>query len=269
MAETSSGCMSPITFIFTILSTFVMTFMNFGLSSQSVLEPPIAATPTVEMVLTPVDNDITSEQFNEAYNAIEQRLTTLLNNGEITVYELEIGSGNEMIVRVNGEEQVESSLNSVLTTPGYLEFVDFSSVSADALSTYQDTIIMTTDSLSRASVDEGQDIFPTILTYNEIANAETFEDDFGNLAIQINLTDDGASILETFTDNNIGKGLAIVLDNRVLTIPVIQSRISSPIVLSGLFTEAEAKSLALQLNTRPLPIALEVTSISQIGQSEP
>lgn len=264
MAETNSGCMSPITFIFVMVSTFITAVLNFGLSSQPVIEPPPNAVPTIEIVLATTETDLTPEQLDQAYTVLDQRLTALLNTGEISVYELETSPNDEIIVRVDQTDATETALISVLTTPGYLEFADFSSVPTEALATYQETIIVTTDSLNRVPASDNQDIFPTILTYDAVASAETFVDDFGNIAIQINLTEDGATTLETFTENNTGIGLAIVLDNRVLTVPIIQSRISSPVILSGLFNESEATSLAVQLNTQPLPFALEVASMTTI-----
>lgn len=68
------------------------------------------------------------------------------------------------------------------------------------------------------------------------------------------------------TKNNIGERLAIVLDNEVISAPVIQSAIlGGSGVISGSFTVKSANDLALLLRSGALPAPLEVLEERTVG----
>lgn len=261
MAETNNnGCFSPILFIFLMVSSLT-SFLTFAGISSSETVPIDAqiATPTIELVLSPIAESVTQDDLQSTIDVLDQRLSNLQANEQITVFEIEQGSNNQIIIRLDEGEVGQSDVIPLLTSNGNIEFVDFSDVENDALQSYVGTTIVTS-----ATDENMQDAFPTILTSADMAGAEVFIDDFGNHSIEITLNDEGAQRLGTFTESNISNGMAIVLDNTVLTVPIIQSRIESPIVLSGLFTEEEANTLAIQLDSQPLPKPLELVSITQL-----
>lgn len=59
------------------------------------------------------------------------------------------------------------------------------------------------------------------------------------------------------TGANIGKPLAIVLDNNIISAPTIQARISDKGVITGKFTMQEATDLATMLKAGALPVKLK------------
>ena len=68
------------------------------------------------------------------------------------------------------------------------------------------------------------------------------------------------------TKNNIGERLAIVLDNEVISAPVIQSAIlGGSGIISGNFTVKSASDLALLLRSGALPAPLEVLEERTVG----
>lgn len=68
------------------------------------------------------------------------------------------------------------------------------------------------------------------------------------------------------TKNNIGERLAIVLDNEVISAPVIQSAIlGGSGIISGNFTVKSANDLALLLRSGALPAPLEVLEERTVG----
>lgn len=69
------------------------------------------------------------------------------------------------------------------------------------------------------------------------------------------------------TGANIGKRLAIVLDNKVISAPVIRARISSSGVIEGRFTAEEATDLAVVLKTGSLSVPLREDRVERIGPS--
>ena len=55
-----------------------------------------------------------------------------------------------------------------------------------------------------------------------------------------------------FTEANIGKDLAIVLDNKVQSFPTIKARITTSGIIEGQFTIEEANDLAVMLQSGAL-----------------
>lgn len=107
--------------------------------------------------------------------------------------------------------------------------------------------------------------FQTVITGSGLrAAAARFAED-GRWEIQFELTPEGGAIFGPFTASRIGQPLAIVLDGIVLSAPRIQAQLDTGGVITGTFTEQEAKTLALQLRSGALPIPLEVISSETVG----
>ena len=83
--------------------------------------------------------------------------------------------------------------------------------------------------------------------------------------IRFALNEEGAAIFGPFTAERIGQPLAIVLDGMVLSAPTIQAQLTDGGVISGGFTEDEAKQLAVQLRSGALQIPLRVESAETVG----
>ena len=81
------------------------------------------------------------------------------------------------------------------------------------------------------------------------------------------LTQDAAKRFESFTANNVGQRLAIVLDKQVLSAPVIKNKISDNGVIEGLSGHDEAADLALNLKSGSLPAGVEYLEDRSVGAS--
>ena len=93
-----------------------------------------------------------------------------------------------------------------------------------------------------------------------------FHQDTGEPVVNFRLDKDGARRFGDMTENNIGRALAIVLDDRVITAPVIRSAITGGSgEISGAFTSAEAHDLALLLRAGALPAPLHVIEERTVG----
>jgi preprotein translocase subunit SecD len=80
------------------------------------------------------------------------------------------------------------------------------------------------------------------------------------------LDSEGGEIFYSFTSANVGKPLAIVLDNHIKSIANINEPIREAVQLSGVDME-EANNIALTLRTAALPVELDVVSQQSIGPS--
>ena len=70
-----------------------------------------------------------------------------------------------------------------------------------------------------------------------------------------------------FTEQNIHRKMAIVLDHHVQSAPVINGRIEDSGVIEGSFTQEEAQDLALVLRAGSLPASIKYLEESTIGPS--
>lgn len=93
-----------------------------------------------------------------------------------------------------------------------------------------------------------------------------FHPETGEPVVNFKLDNEGARRFGDMTKNNIGRPLAIVLDDRVITAPVIRSAITGGSgEISGAFTSAEAHDLALLLRAGALPAPLKVIEERTVG----
>jgi len=112
--------------------------------------------------------------------------------------------------------------------------------------------------------------FQTVITGAELQAAAA---QFGSASrtpqaswfIQFQLKPEAADAFGSFTGSHIGEPMGIVLDGVLLSAPIIQSQLTTGGVITGNFTEQEAKQLALQLRSGALPIPLRVESAERVG----
>ena len=88
----------------------------------------------------------------------------------------------------------------------------------------------------------------------------------GRPEVTFMLDPEGGEIFYRLTSANVGRPMAIVMDDRVRAQATIQTGIRDAVRLSG-FSMDEANSIALILRTAALPVELEVVSQQSIGAS--
>ena len=102
---------------------------------------------------------------------------------------------------------------------------------------------------------------PTLITGDKLISAKAGYDSNGNIVVQFSFNSEGAKEFEKITSENIGKQLAIVLDDQVKSAPVIRSAIADDGEIESIGTIEEAKDIALALQTGALPVNLEILDI--------
>jgi preprotein translocase subunit SecD len=104
------------------------------------------------------------------------------------------------------------------------------------------------------------------VTGQDLIDARVTYDEFQKPAVSLKFNKNGAVAFENATAANIEKQIAIVLDNVVISAPVVRSRISGgEAQISGNFDSNEAASLAVMLRAGALPIEVEVLENRSIG----
>ncbi len=107
-----------------------------------------------------------------------------------------------------------------------------------------------------------------VLTGDRLTNASVGFDSYGQSIVEVQLDGEGAKIFDSVTFQNIGKRLAIVLDGKVHSAPVIRDRIPNGRgQISGNFTVEQASDLALVLNAGALPAPVRIVEERVVGPS--
>jgi len=110
-------------------------------------------------------------------------------------------------------------------------------------------------------------LVPTNLTGADLQSASVvFDNQTGKPAISIQFTKDGGDKFAAITGRNIQKPLPIILDNQVISAPVVQGQITGGNAqITGTFTVDEAKQLAVQLNAGALPVPVTLVQQTTVG----
>ncbi len=103
------------------------------------------------------------------------------------------------------------------------------------------------------------------ITGRDLRNARPTLDENNQPAVSFSLNAAGADKFGRLTAQSIGRQLAIVLDGRVQSAPVIEGRIYDEGRISGSFTQREVQDLSLTLRSGALPASLTYLEERTIG----
>ena len=108
---------------------------------------------------------------------------------------------------------------------------------------------------------------PTELTGADLKRAKvTFDSQSGKPAVSIEFNDEGAKKFEDLTEKNVGKPLAIFLDQDLVSSPIVQEKIvGGSAQITGDFSVDQAKNLSIQLNAGALPLSVELVEQRTVG----
>ncbi len=108
-----------------------------------------------------------------------------------------------------------------------------------------------------------------VVTGRDLRSADTSRNTErpGTWQVNFSLSNDAARRFGPFTEQNTGKQMAIVLEHRVYSAPVINSRIDDSGRIEGQFGEQEAHDLALVLRAGALPASIRYLEERTVGPS--
>ena len=119
--------------------------------------------------------------------------------------------------------------------------------------------------------EQGQTVnyLPTNLTGRYITGARLDRDQTTlSPIVSISFNDEGAKIFEQLTERNIGKPVAVFLDNVLISEPIVQEKIpGGQAVISGKFTLEEARPLVERFNAGALPAPIKLISQQTVSAS--
>ncbi|MBC8254225.1 MAG: protein translocase subunit SecD [Ardenticatenia bacterium] len=211
---------------------------------------------------------------------VENRVNAL----GVTEPQVQLQGERRIIVELPGIENPDQAIATLRET-GLLEFVEGgrtplragqlvrTSLDVAAGETITSTTSLTgTEVLTATEYAFDGQVFETLMTGRHLKDADVSTDNMGQVVIAFELTDEGAQIFRDYTLKHVGDIVAIILDKRVLSAPVINEPITSGkgIISSGAtggFPLEEARSLAIQMKYGALPVPLKVMENRTIGPS--
>ena len=227
----------------------------------------------------PPDVTVDPQAMEDTKIVLENR-SNGLGVSEVT---FQVAGGRRIVGEFPGLTNTEEVL-AVLKETGQLEFVDlgdtylepgtvvktdlqdqlaqFGKVGLETLPTEAPS---TTDPAA-TEVPVTDKVWHTIMTGDQLSSVNVSTDSLGNYRIDFKLKPEGAKVFGEYTTNNLKKYLAIVLDKKVISAPVIEGAITEGEgQISGGFTRDSANNLAIQLRYGSLPVALTIAQTRDIS----
>ncbi len=106
-----------------------------------------------------------------------------------------------------------------------------------------------------------------VISGAEMRNARSGQDEYRKWETNFNLSPDGGKRFGRYTEANIGNRLAVVLDNKIVSVATIQSKIEDSGRITGLSSEEEAVDLSRYLRSGSLPAGVKYLEERSIGPS--
>jgi len=107
-----------------------------------------------------------------------------------------------------------------------------------------------------------------LMTGDSITDAKVQPGQAGGMIVHMDFNRTGAAQFERITGEHVRERLAIILDNRVYSAPVIKDRISGgSAIIEGTFSPEEASDLALVLRAGSLPAPVKILENRTVGPS--
>lgn len=212
-------------------------------------------------------------------SAVRQALETLRNRvDEFGVSEpvLQRQSDNRILIQLPGIKDPERAI-SLIGKTARLEFklvredVDPSLAEKGQLPPGTEVLMMKESDQATGREYET----PIVVESKTILTGDLLEDarvrigtQFNQPYVSIDFNSLGAKRFDQLTAANVGRQMAIVLDDQVYSAPVIRERISGGSAqISGSFTEQEATDLAIVLRAGSLPAPVEILEERTVGPS--
>jgi preprotein translocase subunit SecD len=220
-----------------------------------------------------IDKDMREQTVVQALQTIDRRVNELgVAEPNISRYG---SSQDQILVQMPGLTDVARAKEIIRNTALLeLKLVEAGPASTKEalLQSYNGQVPQDMDVVSGAGGGEAGTVFYLVrkvaaVSGQDLRGAKPTIDENNRPAVSFSLKNEGARKFSKITGDNIGRSLAIVLDNRVMSAPRIDGRISDEGRISGSFTAQEVADLSLTLRSGALPAGLTYLEERVIGPS--
>jgi preprotein translocase subunit SecD len=213
---------------------------------------------------------------NQREQAVDQTMQTIDRRvNELGVVEPSIArqaNGDELLIQMPGVSDVAHA-KEIIGKTAQLEFKLVEAGPAnkeDLLKQYNGTLPNDMEILPGVAGEGGASYVVkkvATVTGSDLRMARPGLDENNQPAVHFELKSAGAQKFGKLSGDNLGRYLAIVLDNRVISAPRLEGRITDQGRISGGFTAQTANDLALTLRSGALPASLTSLEENVVGPS--
>jgi len=230
----------------------------------------------LRFILKPsVMKDLSRDTVEQAVEAIDRRVNALGVTEPVIVPEGE----DRIVIQLPGVDD-PARVKDIIKTTAQLQFrmvegnpAPTAQAVFDSLTPVQraDTDILPGDREDDMGRKVGTEFYAVgknvAVSGRDLKTARVQKGRLGSPVISFSLTPQGAPKFGALTGSNVGRRLAIVLDNKVVSAPNINSQITDEGVIEGTFTSQQASDLALVLRSGSLPASLTTLEERTVGPS--
>ena len=198
--------------------------------------------------------DIGSADRKDAMNSVREVIEKRVNSFGVAEPVVQVVGDNRLIVDLPGVKDINEAIRQIGLTP-FLEFRELNP-------NYQIP-------QDQSKLDPLQMFKPTGLSGKHLNRSDvSFGSTDGSPRVTLTFNDEGKKLFGEITARNIGKPVAIFLDNQLISQPVVRSEITSgQAEISGNFDITTAKFLEQRLNAGALPVPIHLIQQQNVGPS--
>ena len=190
--------------------------------------------------------------INGLRDVIEKRVN-LFGVAEPRITTSRAGENYRLNVELAGIKDVKEAIDQIGETP-FLQFAEVKQVEIPATAT--------------TTASQAQQFIPTELNGRYIKGAQLTLSNLGMPMVSIEFNDEGAKIFEELTRKNIGKPLAIFLDNNLISAPRVDEAIAGGRAqITGINDAKEAQILVERFNAGALPAPIKLINQQTVSAS--
>lgn len=182
----------------------------------------------------------------DAAKANIERRVNFFGVSEPVIQTSKVGEEYRLIVELPGIKDVNQAVDLI----GQTALLDFRELSPEAT--------------QAASIN---DFLPTDLTGKDLKRSLLkFDPNTGQPVVGLEFNDEGTKKFAEITSRNVGRIVAIFLDELPISLPTVEEPITTgDAIIRGDFTVDQAKKLSIQLNAGALPVPIKIIEQRNIG----
>jgi len=224
-----------------------------------------------------VDDSASPEQRRDVVEQTRQVLERRINAYGLAEAPVQpYGSrGNELLVQLPGVHD-PSRIQSIVQSRAVLEWYAVEegpyATRADAMAQHGGILPYDRKLLATRPAADGRQSWYVarsrpVVRGTDLRDARVAADSMGQPVTTFSLSQDAAARFEQYTRANIGRRAAIVLDQEILSVPVIEDAIRDSGQIRGARNLEEAQDLAVNLRSGALPAAIEIVQTRTVEAS--
>jgi protein-export membrane protein SecD len=235
------------------------------------------------LTLQVVTDELSEDQKKDATDRVLEIIRNRIDEFGVAEPSVQRGSGERIIIQIPGVgTEGAERIKQIIKRQAHLEFrlvIDDEEKLKKAIegkvssSFYNDYEVLNQEKVQETGKTK---TIPMLVSKKVYVTGDMLKDarvnfgssGFGEVTVGLEFNRKGARRFEKVTGENVNKRLAIVLDNKIQSAPVINERISGGRAsVSGSFSINEARDLSISLRAGALPAPVKFIQESTVGPS--